>query len=162
MNDGSLLSFIKKSPKKIFIIAAAAVGVILLILGALPGKNDSPPQNSGGEPDGVEYAESLEERIVKICEQVEGVSHVSVLLTLDGGTEHIYAENSSGSGESYVVISVGGEEKTVLVRDIYSSVRGIAVVCRGGDNIAVRRTLTELLSCALGVPISKISVAGAG
>ncbi len=162
MSDGGILSFISRSPKKLLVVGLAAAGVILLVLGAVQGKDDSPQKSDQDVTGALDYANSLEERIVKLCEEVAGVSDVSVLLTLDGGTEHIYAENSTGSGESYVIISVNGEQKTVLVRDIYSSVRGIAVVCRGGDDIAVRRTLTELLSCALGVPISKISVAGAG
>lgn len=160
MNKDGIVSFITKSPKKWLIASLIAVGAILLILGSLPKREApvTPDDNS----DMIAYAESLEERIISLCEQVAGVSDVSVLLTLDGGNEHVYAENKNGTGGNYVVISVGGEDRVVLVREIYSSVRGIAVVCRGGDDITVRRTLTELLSCALGVPISKISVAGAG
>lgn len=159
MNDG-ILSFFKRTPKKWLILALAAAGIALLILGSL---SESKPVTVPETGDDIaSYAESLEGRIAALCEEVAGVSDVSVLLTLEGGNEHIYAENTSNGGESYVIISVGGEERTVLVREIYASVRGIAVVCRGGEDIAVRRTLTELLSCALGVPISKISVAGAG
>lgn len=161
MNEGGIVSFIMQSPKKWLIIMLAAVGVLLLVLGSHQSKKDQTtiPYSDG---DIASYAESLEERIVSLCEEVAGVSDVSVLLTLDGSSERVYAENSTNGGESYVIISVGGEERTVLVREIYASVRGIAVVCRGGENISVQRTLTELLSCALGVPISKISVAGAG
>lgn len=160
MNEGGLLSFIKRSQKKWLVLALVAAGVILLFIGSLSGGGQDPPQDES--TDMISYAEMLEARIVDLCEQVAGVSDVSVLLTLDGGVERIYAENSTGGGQSYVVISAGGEEKVVLVREICSSVRGIAVVCHGGENISIRRTLTELLSCALGVPISKISVAGAG
>lgn len=162
MNNGSIFSFLRQSPKKLLVGALAAVGVLLLVIGAFAGQKKDVPDAADDREMALDYARSLEERISKLCEEVAGVSDVSVLLTLDGGTEHVYAENSAGSEENYVIISVGGEERTVLVRDIYSTVRGIAVVCRGGDDIAVRRKLTELLSCALGVPISKISVAGAG
>ena len=166
MSNGGIFSFIKNYQKKTAIAALAAVGLILLVVGALSGQKKTSSSKETDGSDAADYARSLEERISELCEEVEGVSDVSVLLTLDGGTsggtEHVYAENTSGGGDSYVIISVGGEEKTVLVRDIYSSVRGIAVVCRGGDDIAVRRKLSELLSCALGVPLSKISVAGAG
>ncbi len=160
MNSGGILAFLISYRKKWIILAAAAVGVILLLLGSLPNKKGDEPLNE--DSDMFLYAESLEQRIVSICEKVEGVSDVSVLLTLDGGNEHIYAENSGSGGDSYVIVSVGGEEKTVLIREVYASVRGIAVVCKGGEEISVQRTLTDLLSCALGVPISKISVAGAG
>lgn len=163
MNSEGVLSALAASPKKKLIILLAVTGAVLLLAGAL--FSGSKKEDSGGaaavdSEDMIAYARSLEDRIVKLCEEVDGVSDVSVLLTLDGGTERVYAENETGG--SYVVISAGGEERVVLVREIYSSVRGIGVVCRGGDKIAVQKKLTELLSCALGVPISKISVAGKG
>ena len=160
MNDGSIMAFLGRTPKKFLILALIGAGVLLLVFGAMSDGGGASQEDAAEGEDVLSYASALEERIVRLCEEVEGVSDVSVLLTLDGGVERVYAEN--GSGGSYVIISVGGDERVVLVREIYSSVRGIAVVCRGGDNIAVQKKLTELLSCALGVPISKISVAGAG
>ena len=160
MNENGFISYFKNSPKKWLMIALGVVGALLLIFGSRTASNTS--ENEYTDADMTEYAHSLETRIVELCEQVKGVSDVSVLLTLDGGTERVYAENGDGGGSRYVIVSVGGEERTVLVREIYASVRGIAVVCCGGGDAATKRTLTELLSCALGVPVSKISVAGAG
>ena len=164
MNEGGLISVIMHSPKKRLVILLAAVGAALLLLGTLAGgKKDAAPEGEGGGNEELaEYAATLEGRIKSLCEKVDGVSDVSVLLTLDSGVERVYAENGAGAGKSYVVISSGGEERVVLVREICSSVRGIAVVCRGGEKISVQKTVSELLSCALGVPISKISVAGTG
>ena len=161
MNDTGIVSYMKNSPKKVLIAALGALGVILLICGAFMPSSDGGGESTP-EASASDYARELEARITAICEKVAGVSDVSVLLTLDGGSERVFAENKSDAGDSYVVVSVDGEERTVLVREIYSSVRGIAVVCRGGGDAATKRTISELLSCALGVPISKISVAGAG
>ena len=160
MNENGFFSYFKNSPKKWLMIGLGVVGALLLILGSRTAPKTS--ESESADVDMTEYARSLESRIVELCEQVKGVSDVSVLLTLDGGTERVYAEDGDGGGSRYVIVSVGGEERTVLVREIYASVRGIAVVCRGGGDTATKRTLTELLSCALGVPVSKISVAGAG
>ncbi|MCD8055993.1 MAG: hypothetical protein LUE25_04675 [Clostridiales bacterium] len=49
----------------------------------------------------------------------------------------------------------------MLTLDGDLSVNGVAVVCTGGNEISIKKTLTELISRALGIPISKISVAGA-
>ncbi len=163
MNENGIISVVAHSPKKWLVAALAAAGAALLLLGAFAdGKKEGTKTEAENIDELPEYAETLEARIKSLCEKVAGVSDVSVLLTLDSGVERVYAENNTGSGQSYVVISSGGEESVVLVREICSSVRGIAVVCRGGDNISIQRTLSELLSCALGVPLSKISVAGAG
>ena len=42
----------------------------------------------------------------------------------------------------------------------YPGVRGIAVVCTGGNLPRVRAAVTELLSAALAVPTSRVRVAG--
>ena len=80
---------------------------------------------------------------------------------LDGGSELVYAENSSAGSVDYLIISNGGGEEPVLIREIYSSVRGIAVVCKGGSDPSIQRTVTELLASAFDLPHTKISVAGA-
>lgn len=107
------------------------------------------------------YTEYLEEKISLLISELEGVSDVSVLLTLDGGSELVYAENSSAGSVDYLIINSSDGEEPVLIREIYSSVRGIAVVCKGGGDASVQRTVTELLSSAFDLPHTKISVAGA-
>jgi stage III sporulation protein AG len=84
-----------------------------------------------------------------ICDKVAGVSNVSVLLTLESSNEYVYAENSSGASVyDYLVINGKDGEEPVLIKEIYASVRGIAIVCDGGDSAKIKATLTELLSSA--------------
>ncbi len=107
------------------------------------------------------YTEHLEKKIKTLLSELDGVSDVSVLLTLDGGNELVYAENTSSGSVDYLIINSSDGEEPVLIREIYSSVRGIAVVCKGGNSASTRRTITELLSSAFDLPYTKISVAGA-
>ncbi len=120
-----------KIPKGKLIISALLLilGAALIIFGGSLFENDSEVEQDGTEVFLYsDYAAALRDEIAAMCESVDGVDDVFVMLTLDEET----------------------------------NVRGVAVVCLGGEDISVKKTLTELISRALGIPISKISVAGAG
>ncbi len=104
------------------------------------------------------YTEELEARITDLCRQVHGVNEVHVLLTLDGASEYVYAEN--GAAKEYVIIEHQNGGTPVLIQEIYPRIRGVAVVCSHGDDSEMQRTITELLAAALGIGASRIRVAG--
>ncbi len=160
INFGDVLSFLSKYKLALLFIA---LGVIALIFGS--GQTaDKEPNISASEQSEITakvYTEYLEEKIAELISKLDGVSGVSVLLTLEGGSELIYAENRSEGSVDYLIIDGADGEEPVLLREIYSSVRGIAVVCRGGDDANTKRKITELLSSAFDLPSTKISVAGA-
>ena len=89
-----------------FVIGAALVGVILILLGPLLSETDK--KNSGEESASYYsvryYTETMENRIADICRHVRGVTEAHVLLTLEGGSEYVYAENTSGSAHDYLII----------------------------------------------------------
>lgn len=139
-------------------------GILIIILSERSSyveKNDTSATDKITSEDAEIYTEHLEKKIKALLSELEGVSDVSVLLTLDGGNELVYAENTSSGTVDYLIINSSDGEEPVLIRKIYSSVRGIAVVCKGGDSANIRRTITELLSSAFDLPYTKISVAGA-
>ena len=111
----------------------AAMGAVLFLLGGLLGNR---------EKRDADYAEYLEARVRELCLSIDGVEAAEVFLTLNE--------------ETAVETGVFGEAKTAAV----PTVRGIAVVCAGGERAPVRETVTRLLSAALGIPSSRISVAG--
>ena len=96
-----------------------------------------------------------------LCAQVKGASNVSVLLTLEAGSEYVYAQNSEISGtdrqkSEYVISSSSGSPNGLLVKENYPKICGIAVVCTGGDNIGVKKEITDLLSAAFNLPSNRI------
>lgn len=111
------------------------------------------------------YTEILEQRITALCTSINGIQEAAVLLTLESGSEYVYAQNTSSSGQDtgawdYVIIQQGDGEAAVMVTEIFPKVRGVAVVCTGGDSAAVQQTITELLSASLGISSNRIRVAG--
>jgi len=165
MEEGKLTGVWHAVKSKKLILFLAIAGILLLAADLLFIKGSSGDKNKDKIPATVytAYTEELERRVSDICEKVAGVSNVSVLLTLEGSNEYVYAENSSGASVyDYLVIDGKDGEEPVLIKEIYASVRGIAIVCDGGDSPKVKATLTELLSSAFNLPTNKISIAGTG
>ena len=138
--------------KKLTVILMAAAGIALILLGNLGGKKETTEYT-----DVRFYTEYLEERVRKLCISVEGIEEAAVFLTLDCSSEYVYSE--TGASDVLILTGSGGEE-AVLLQEIYPRVRGVAVVCTGGDLPRIRETVTELLSAALDLPSHRIKVAG--
>lgn len=111
------------------------------------------------------YTEVLEQRITELCNNIHGVQDATVLLTLECSSEYVYAQNSTENGQGsgawdYVIIQQGNGEEAIMVSEIYPKIRGVAVVCSGGDTAEIQSTITELLSASLGISSHRIRVAG--
>lgn len=153
-----ILTWIKKNS---IIPILFLFGILLLVSGdTFSISNDKGKAESSNEVIIKSYTEELEKEAAEIISRVSGVSNVSIMITLDGSSEMVYAENTSSASAEYLIINSSSGEEPVLIREIYSSIRGIAVVCNGGNDVSVKKTVTELLSCAFGIPGSKIFVAG--
>jgi len=158
------VSFFSVFRKKSVLLIGGVIGILLLFIGTFVSNVEAEKEEEFAVSF---YTEELEEKIKKLCESVSGVSDVHVLLTLDSGGEYVYAQNTeknvSGSFISdYLIITKNGEESGVLLEEIFPRIRGVAIVCRGGDSAVVQKTLTELLSAALGIPGGNIRVAAGG
>ena len=140
-------------------IGGVLLGILLLISGNLFGKNGE--KKGSVETAAVSYyTEYLEKRITELCKSVHGVDDATVLLTLEKGSEWIYARNDAGQSTELVIVQKNGSEEAVTVTEIYPEIRGIAVVCTGGDTPKIQTELTELLSASLGIPTHRIRIAG--
>lgn len=160
-----LIKKLKLKKSSIVIAVFILVGVLLLMF---PDETSSSAENTASYSmaEVTTYTERLEDRIRKLCSSVRGVGDVSVLVTLDCGSEFVYADNrneqmnESGSSYSsdYLIIDDKDGSSPVTVTEIYPKIRGIALVCDGGDDPKIRQKLTDLLSAALGISSGRISV----
>lgn len=157
--------------KTALIILGAVVGVGLLIFGSgLSGKTEK--ENADEEQtqvyDEKEYEREVTEKIRQICSRVRGAGEVSVAITLNGSFKALYAQDvqsgtSSGGGGShkseYVLTGSGSSEKAVLIGYSPPEIKGVGIVCEGGNDAGVRAEIISLVSAAFGVPTNKIYVA---
>ncbi|MBQ4096901.1 MAG: hypothetical protein IJC62_01940 [Clostridia bacterium] len=149
----------KKNPalrggKKLVLFLIAAGGVVLLLISGFFGGEE---KKSEEYTDVGFYTEYLEGRIRELCESIDGVEEAVVFLTLDCSSEYVYRDDGASD---FLILSGGDGEEAVKLCEIYPRVRGIAVVCTGGELARIKETVTELLSAALGLPTNKIKVAG--
>ena len=155
-----------KGKKGTFIIGVLILFGVLLLM--FPSSEDKESTDTGSEnfAEISTYTEKLEEKIRSLCTSVNGAGRVTVLVTLECGSEFVYADNRteemkqdfSSYSSDYLIIEDKNGSSPVTVTEIYPRIRGVAVVCDGGDEPTVREKLTKLLSAALGVSAGRISV----
>ncbi|MBQ9228650.1 MAG: hypothetical protein IJ168_07420 [Eubacterium sp.] len=149
------------------LVALGLVGMLLVLLSeALPAKSEPSPSASDGSYTYQDYVSSLEESTETLIGAIDGVGRCRVMITLKGGTENIYAKNSdenrnegSYSGRyEYVLYDGASGEEPLLLKEYLPAVQGVAVVCDGADNSAVRACVTETVSALFDISVSKVSV----
>lgn len=137
---GKLKEYIN-GDKRIKLILILGIAVIILI--ALSGLNvrkaEAASTVSVGEL--YQYERKLEERLTDILTQIDGVGNIKVMVTLDTSEENEY-----------------GKTKDVLLSVKAPSVRGVIVVCDGGDNIIVKEKVTSAVSGVFGISTTRVSV----
>lgn len=112
---------------------------------------------------------ALEEKLAQTLSKVQGAGEVSVILTVQGGSRRVLAQDSKEAREadgSYerqsetVVVSggTGNGEGPVLLQQLYPRFQGAVVVCEGGGNASVRLKLMEAVSALTGLGTDKIAI----
>ena len=157
-------AFISKNKAAAALLAIAVLGGLLLIFGGGYEKDRSTAENTANE----EYISNVENKIEQMIKQVCR-GEVTVIVTAESSEEYVYAENTEEmtekNGEEAVRISKSNQYATVNGQTVIKTVlkpkiRGIAVVCHGGDDPVMQYKIIKLLSCAYGISEGKICVAG--
>ncbi len=150
-SDLSVLKYIKNLKGKWAVLALAVVGVMLLLLGSGAPSGQSREARDGYSDTSERFKSEIVLQIKEICTRVSGDSSPTVTLTLEQGEEYVYARRSDGS---YVTSS--GDAVLLCARA--PLVRGVAVVCRNGDDPDVKSEITSLVCALLGIGSNKVFV----
>lgn len=170
---------------KLLIIAIC--GVVLVILSIPTEKKDTvqkkasvnlelQPQNQ------ADYTQELEERLKTFLQNIKGVGSVEVMITLEHTGEETalfeqpYSKNSRNrqeqDGSQEVEEAYDYQETVVLKRESNGAevpyiisvkqpeIRGIAIVCQGGENPELVMKITSLIEALFHISAHKISVIG--
>lgn len=155
----------KPQVKKKLIIVCAVLGVILMLFPYLfyPKEKEEEKTKKATENE-VYYSEILEKKLTELVEAAEGTGRAKVMISLESTAESVWAKNATDSNsaksEEHVKVNDGEGEELVLVTEIYPRVRGVAIVCDGGGNSAVKKRITDIVAAALGISANKIAVSG--
>ena len=167
---------ILKKPKSLIVIGI--IGLVLVLLSSAIGTNNSKSENTQtAEISAEEYKLSLEKDIKKTVMDITGSKKVSVVITLESGIRYSYAdtreevstekqekENRSSDNElkeGYVTVknSDGGEEALLVTKEM-PKVRGVAIVCDGGDNEYIAEKIQNAVMASLNITSKRVYICG--
>lgn len=160
---------------KRILIVCGLVGILLLCLPEMIPKR-TVSQVSAVSADA--FVKETESRLQTLVESIQGAGMCRVMVTLENGIEYVYAtEQKSNSdrqedinGEdtrlsqrddsesSAILIDTDSGREGLLVTEIQPTVRGVVVVCEGGDNDAVRERVCEAVTVALNISSKRVCV----
>ncbi len=155
-----LLGFLGARGRIWLLLGGVLAGIFLIVAGGMLGTTENSGSATLYEEDLEQllaYEAQLEKEIAKLCGEVAGVGQVDVMLRLQGGTRVLYATDEKGKPAS---VGSGSAEQPLHSSILMPEVAGVAIVCRGGDTPHIQKTLTDLVSTALGIPTSRVAVTG--
>lgn len=151
-----------------YVALTAVLGIVLLLL---PGGNEK--KQEGGAPDAAEDFDrtALQEEMEEILSSLDGVGHLKLMLTVDGGSAYELARDEAQtqkcSGENTgertqksetVVLGSGASAEVVVTRSRFPAFIGALVVCEGGDRAEVRLRVTQAVAALTGLSTERITV----
>lgn len=167
-----------------FIIVIGVIGILMIgVSEMMPSKGAKSKQEENMSVKDVSfdqqsYINALEEKVLELVTSINGVGNAKVMITLDSTFEYKYAttlesvkdfsdgniDGSAGSKhesqkEEYVYIEdSSGRKQALLISQVLPRIKGVVVVCEGGDTLAVRNNVINAVTTALGVYSNNVYV----
>jgi len=158
----------KVGPLKIVVVILCGVLLVMFSFGTsfseeAPKMSEENEEQQVQEASTMSYKEKMEQELVRILQNVEGVGKVEVMLTLRSGGTKVTLKDNTDSGDTL-------EEETVLVEDSERNsspyvvqetepeLEGVVIVCEGGDNILIKKEITEAAQALFQIDSHKIKV----
>lgn len=172
----------KLSDEKIrnrLLISVGLLGLLLIFLSELGGSENPKVTSMSQTVENEAYIQSMEDKLGKLVEQVSGAGNCHVMVTLEQGTQYVFAseskkvidetqsrdgnENSKvqqkdNSESRIVVLEENGVSRPLVETSKEPQVKGVVVVCEGGSSSIVRERVTEVLTTVLGIGSHQVCV----
>lgn len=155
-----------KNKKNVLIVSLGFIGIFLIFISEIvPEREKEIVKTPSDFPSGFEL--ELEKRLEEAVCQISGAGKTDITITLDSSKEYFYAKNSSENiddseteKESELVILEGAEgEEPIVLKTDEAKIRGVLVVCEGGNDPLVCEKILEAICALLDIPSNKVSVA---
>lgn len=175
-----------KTKRNIIVVAGLAGILLIFISNFIELKSDDDGASSTGTASEItyqttveSYRNELEGKLTDIISKIDGVGEVSIMITMDSTIEDVYAvekkidEQSQESSDdtknstqteyseenTYVTVkNKDGSESVIMVKQVMPKIRGVLVVCEGGDNTLVKEKVIQAVAGVLNISSGKIYV----
>lgn len=165
----SKFAFIEKLKKikgiEWIIVAVACLVLFIIYYSSSLDKSDTASVGSSLSSSS-EYAKEVESKLCKVLSSVAGAGKVSVMLTLESGSEIIVAKtkeertNTSSNSTSVTIVEspvIVGKEPIILM-EILPKIKGVIVVAQGANDVAVRLELLRAVQALIDIDSNKIEI----
>ena len=166
-----------KQPKTLIIIGIS--GIVLIFASSFFSGNKKTQTNSSPSPTitAQEYKENLERSVKDTVITITGSENVSVMITLESGIKYSYADvnedstdqkteneresKSRDTKQSYITVkSADGGEEALIVAEYMPQIKGVAIICEGGDNEIIKEKIESAVMAALDITSKRVYIAG--
>lgn len=165
-----------RNPKALIILGTA--GILLILLSSfISGGEEEATVSASDEITAREYCEMLEADICKMVTDITGSKNVTAVVTLESGIRYSYAdtrekissdktEKESKSSDSelkegYITVKTAdGGEQALLITAEMPEIRGVAIVCEGGDSEIINEKILNTVTAALNITSKRVYICG--
>ncbi len=163
------------------IVVLGLVGIALIFIPSFfKEDNDKKVVSVDSKISSEQYSTKLEQNLEAIVSSINGAGKARVLVTLENSTETVYATEEKKNKEAsedktngettrrkesddcekkYIKIKDSeGTEKALAVTEIQPKIKGVIVVCSGGDDPLVQQRVINAVTTALNITSKRVCV----
>lgn len=167
-----------KNPKLLIILGLG--GIVLIFISSFFNKSDDKSQSTTTSESNYTaqyYCETLEKNVKSIVTSITGDKKATVVITLESGIRYSYAstdetdtssvtgsatdQSSESKKQSYITVKTAdGGEQALIVTQIMPEVRGVAIICEGGNNEITAEKIKNAVTAALNINSKRVYISG--
>ena len=169
-------------------IAVGIAAILLIFLSGFFGNGkksaenttDTAQQTMVGVQSVEEFKTQTENSLTALINEIQGVGNVSVLVTIEKSAQQIYATeekttsqtqqdsntasttknqaNNSNETKYLVIKNADGTQQPIAVTEVQPIVKGVVVVCSGGNDPVIQQKVTQAVTTALDITSARVCV----
>lgn len=169
-----------ESKKKIILILCLVTGLSMMLISGFVSSSSKKPKNKDINFNVSGYEHKLEERLLDLVEEIDGVGKAKIMVTLESSIEYIYAqerrektdkisdfkdktplklqERNDEEKKLMLVDGPSGRRQALIKTEIQPKIKGVVVVCQGGNEPLVNQQITNVLTTVLNISSSRVFV----
>lgn len=171
--------------KQVVLVVFLIIGILMMLLSGLVGSDDKKQKNFIDVDINKDfnislYEKGLENRLLDIIKKIDGVGNANIMVTLENSIEYIFAqekrekidkisdyqdqvplktqERNDEERKLMLVDGPNGKRQALIKTQIQPKVKGVVVVCQGGDNPYINQQVTNLLTTVLNISSNRVYV----
>lgn len=176
-----LQKFLQSDQKIRVIFIIGIIGIVLIFFSQFIGGRESSSEQTASQTTitSDQYTEQLEQKLLKLIQNIEGVGQANIMVTLENGVEYVYAneekkntdktENKQGDEttqvqqredyeQNYILVDGSDGKEALIKTQLEPTVKGVVVVCDGGEQALVQQRVIDAVTVALDIDSSKVCV----